>query len=241
MSLESPAGARVVPMRERATTETNIERCNLRSRILIVENHPVYAVGLKALLSEDPTFEVVGHATDSATAMPLIRFSKPDLILLDIGLRQENGLDLIPRFRRISPKVRIAVITAHEDHEHMMTAVRLGAQAFIQKELPGESILTAVRQVLQGERVIPQAASMTAALTELGSLLQTREREHSKLTAQELSILRLAADGYKNKEIGAHEFLSEVTIKRKLQDIYRKLNVTGKPAAVAEAMKLGFI
>lgn len=211
------------------------------ARILLVENHPVYATGLRALFSEEPGIEVVGHATNSATALSLVRFHQPDLILLDIGLGEENGLDLISRFRRICPKTLIAIITAHEERDILMKALRLDVQAFIQKEMPGETIVASIRQVLKGERVVPQASAMTAALTELGQMLQEREREHSHLTPQELGIMRLAAAGYKNKDIGAHEFLSEVTIKRKLQDVYRKLNVTGKPAAVAEAMRLGLI
>lgn len=211
------------------------------ARVLLVENHPVYAAGLKALFSDDPAVEIVGHAVNSATAMPLVRFHQPDLILLDLGLGEENGLDLINRFRRICPNIRIAIITAHEERESLLSALRLGVHAYIQKEMDGETIISSVRQVLKGERVVPKASAMTNVLTELGSMLQEREREHTHLTPQELAILRLAAAGYKNKDIGAHEFLSEVTIKRKFQDVYRKLNVSGKPAAVAEAMRLGLI
>jgi DNA-binding NarL/FixJ family response regulator len=122
-----------------------------------------------------------------------------------------------------------------------MTALRQGAQAYIQKDMQGDSILAAVRQTLKGERVVAQPAAMTAALTELSELLRARERDQSQLTPRELEILRLAAAGHKNKDIGARMFLSEVSIKRKMLDIYRKLNVSGKPAAVAEAMRLGLI
>jgi DNA-binding NarL/FixJ family response regulator len=212
-----------------------------RARVVLVEDHPVYAAGLQALFSGDKEIEIVGHAADGETAMSLVRYYQPDVVLLDIGLGAANGLDLINRFRRICPDVRIAVITAHQEQEHLMAALRLGAQAFIQKDMPGDIIVDAVRQALKGERVVTHPAAMTAALTELGQLLRERERDRTMLTPQELVILRLAAEGYKNKDIGAHEFLSEVTIKRKLQDIYRKLNVTGKPAAVAEAIRLGLI
>lgn len=248
MSLQSLAGARGAPppaihpvSPADARSEGRSPTAEGRARVLLVENHPVYAAGLKALLADDPTIEVVGHATDSAGAMPLVRYYQPDLILLDIGLGEESGLDLITRFRRIAPNTRIAIITAREERECLMTALRLGVQAFIQKDMPGETITSAVRQVLAGERVVPQAAAMTVVLTEFGELLQDRERERCQLTSQELNIMRLAAAGYKNKDIGAHEFLSEVTIKRKLQDVYRKLSVSGKPAAVAKAMQMGLI
>lgn len=211
------------------------------ARILLVEDHPVFAAGLRALFSGEAGFEVVGHAKDGNTAISLVRNHQPDIILLDIEIGKESGLDLINRFRRINPNVRIAVITGHQEPEYLMTAIRLDVQAFIQKDMPGEDMLAAVRQVLKGERVVTQPAAMTSALSQLGQLLRGQQREQSKLTEQELEILNLAAAGYKNKDIGAHKFLSEVTIKRKLQDIYRKLNVTGKPAAVAEAMRLGLI
>lgn len=212
-----------------------------RARVLLVEDHPVYSAGLQALLEGDAGFEVVGQVADGEAAMPLVRRCQPDVIILDIGLGGTNGLDLINRFRRINSDVRIAVLTAHEEREHLLTALRLGVQAFIQKDVPGSAILAAMRQVLNGERVVTQPSALTTALTEFGQLLQEHERERSMLTAQELEILRLAAAGLKNKDIGAHQFLSEVTIKRKLQDIYRKLNVSGKAAAVAEAMRLGWI
>jgi DNA-binding NarL/FixJ family response regulator len=212
-----------------------------RARVLLVEDHPVYSAGLQALLEGDAGFEVVGQVADGEAAMPLVRRCQPDVIILDIGLGGTNGLDLINRFRRINSDVRIAVLTAHEEREHLLTALRLGVQAFIQKDVPGSAILAAMRQVLNGERVVTQPSALTTALAEFGHLLQEHERERSMLTAQELEILRLAAAGLKNKDIGAHQFLSEVTIKRKLQDIYRKLNVSGKAAAVAEAMRLGWI
>ncbi len=237
---EIPGASGALPVNGQETAAPAANR-GKSARILLVEDHPVFATGLRALFSGEVGLEIVGHARDGNTAISLVRTHQPDVILLDIEIGKESGLDLINRFRRISPNTRIAVITGHQEREYLMTALRLGAQAFIQKDLQGEEIVAAVRQVLKGERVVPQPSAMTSALSELGELLRERERERSQLTAQELEILRLAAAGYKNKDIGSHNFLSEVTIKRKLQDIYHKLNVSGKPAAVAEAMRLGLI
>lgn len=241
MSLQLSAGSSGALYDASQVTAVPAASLGRRARILLVEDHPVYSAGLQALFEGDEGFEVVGQVADGEAAVPLVRRCQPDVIILDIGLGSTNGLDLINRFRRINSEVRIAVLTAHEEREHLLTALRLGVQAFIQKDLPGSAILSTVRRVLNGERVVTQPSALTTALTEFGHLLQEHEREHSMLTAQELEILRLAAAGLKNKDIGAHLFLSEVTIKRKLQDIYRKLNVSGKAAAVAEAMRLGWI
>lgn len=211
------------------------------ARIMLVEDHPMFAAGLQALFHSVDDLEVVGHARNGETALSLVRQCQPDIIMLDIRLGVENGLDLIPRFHRICPNSRVIVLTGHEERDYLMTALRQGAQAYIQKDMQGDSILAAVRQTLKGERVVAQPAAMTAALTELSELLRARERDQSQLTPRELEILRLAAAGHKNKDIGARMFLSEVSIKRKMLDIYRKLNVSGKPAAVAEAMRLGLI
>lgn len=211
------------------------------ARLVLVEDHPMFAAGLQALFSAVDDIEVVGYARNGEEAMSLVRHYQPDVIMLDISLGAENGLDHIPRFRRICEQTRIIVLTGHVDSDYLMTALRLGAHAYIQKDMPGDAIIAAVRQTLNGERVVAQPAAMTAALTELSEFLRERERQHSQLTPRELEILRLAADGYKNKDIGAHLFLSEVSIKRKMLDIYRKLGVSGKPAAVAEAMRLGLI
>lgn len=211
------------------------------ARVVLVEDHPVYCAGLRALFNDDEGFQIVGQAVDGDAALALVRSYQPDVVLLDIGLGDANGLDLVSQLRRICPNVRVAVLTAHHEREYLLTAVRLGVHAFIQKDLPGHDIVAVVRQVLKGERVVAQPTALTTVLTEFSQLLQERERDRSKLTTQELEILRLAAAGLRNKDIGAHQFLSEVTIKRKLQDIYRKLNVSGKASAVAEAIRLGWI
>lgn len=241
MSLQQGAGADGVLYHESQAVGAPVAGLKRRTRILLVEDHPVYSAGLQALFKDDEEFEIVGLVADGEAAVPLVRHCQPDVILLDIELGKTNGLDLINRFRRVDSDVRIAVLTAHQEREFLLTAFRLGVQAYIQKDSSGDGIRAAVQQVLNGDRVVSQPAALTTVLTEFGHLLQEHERERSMLTAQELEILRLAAAGLKNKDIGAHQFLSEVTIKRKLQDIYRKLNVSGKAAAVAEAMRLGWI
>src|SRR5439155_22245930 len=122
-----------------------------------------------------------------------------------------------------------------------MNARGLGVHAFLPMDRPGESILGAVGAVVRGERVIGQAEALTTVLVEFGRVLRERERERRGLTDQEIDILQLAASGLNNKDIGVQQFWSEITIKRKMQGIYRKLDVKSRAQAVAEAIRLGII
>jgi DNA-binding NarL/FixJ family response regulator len=185
--------------------------------------------------------DVVAQAANDAEALPLARRCQPDIILLDIALGGTNGLDLVNRLRHACPNARIVVLTGMPEREHLMTAMRLDVHGFLQKDMSGDAIKAALRQVLRGERVIGQPVMLTVALQEFGQLMRERARERSGLTEQEVEVLRMAAGGLNNREIGARQFLSEITIKRRLQDIYRKLGVKSRAQAVAEAMRLGWI
>ena len=213
------------------------------TRILIVDDHPVFCDGLKALLERGDGLEVVAQAWTSADALSCARRIQPDLILLDVVLdsKTSDGLDLVHQLRRICPAVKIAVLTARTEVEYLRRALRLGVDAFLEKDLPPTHLLKAVRQVRDGERVLPSQRHVTVALNELRQAMQEQDRARFNLTDKEIEMLRLAASGYNNKAIGVHEFWSEITVKRKMQVVYRKLGVSSRAQAVAEAIRLGFI
>jgi DNA-binding NarL/FixJ family response regulator len=212
-----------------------------RISVLLVEDHPVFCDGLRALFARDESFELVGQAANGATALRLTHTYHPDVILLDIGLADTNGLDLVNQLRRTWANAKIIVLTGRQDREYLMSAVRLGVHGYLQKDMAGEAIFAALRQVVNGERVIGQPRAVTTVLTEFGQMMRERERERYGLTDQEVEMLRLAAAGLNNKDIGGRQFLSEITVKRKMQDTYRKLEVKSRAQAVAEAIRLGFI
>ena len=210
-------------------------------RVLLVDDHPVFCDGMRALIEHSHHFAWAGHAATGSAALTLARHCQPGLVVLDIALGEANGLDLINQLRRICPDTLIVVLTGEHTRERLMSAMRLGVEGYLQKDMPSEQILLALRQVVGGERVIGQQRALTAALTEFGVLMRNRERDRLGLSDQELEILRLAASGLNNKLIGQRQFLSEITVKRKMQDIYRKLNVKSRAQAVAEAIRLGHI
>lgn len=214
-----------------------------RTRILIVDDHPLFCDGLQALLERAECFEVVGQAWTSSDALSAVRQLRPDMVLLDIALDNNtvNGLDLIHRLRSIRRDIKIVALTAHTGGEYLMYALRLGVHAFLEKDTPPATLLTAIKKVHEGERVLPNPHHLTIALAELGQAIQERDRAHSGLSDDEIEMLRLVASGHNNRVIGAQEFWSEITVKRKMQVVYRKLGVKSRAQAVAEAIRLGLI
>lgn len=216
-----------------------------RSRVLIIDDHPTFCEGLAALFQCSDDFEVVGKAWTSSAALSAARALQPGIIVLDVTLGNDGsataGLDLVHQLRRICPEVKIAILTGSTVHEHLMIAMRLGVEAYLQKDLAPDALMTAIRQVRDGERVIGNPHHLTLALTQLQEIIQERVRADCGLTAAELEMLRLAAGGLNNKQIGIQQFWSEITVKRKMQSVYRKLGVKTRAQAVAEAIRRGFV
>lgn len=210
-------------------------------RVLVVDDHEVVRRGICAALQEEQDFTVVGQAGNGYTALTLTMQERPDITLLDIYLGETNGLDLAQQLLRASPNTRIVILTGLMDDGHLFRAMRIGVQGYLQKSLPLGDLLEALRAVHRGERVIGEPRALTQVLSEFSRITKEQDRIRSGLTDMEIELLRLAAQGCSNKEIASRQFWSEVTVKRKMQDIYRKLQVTDRAQAVAEAIRMGLI
>jgi DNA-binding NarL/FixJ family response regulator len=212
-----------------------------RIRILLIDDHDIVRKGMYTILSEEEDFEVVGQADNGKEAIALVRQLKPDIILLDIFLGKTNGLDLAQQLQRASSDMRIVIFTGVTEEDYLLRAMRIGVHGYLQKSLPLDDVLTALREIYRGERIIGEPHAMTQVLTEFSRLTKEQERSRSGLTELEIELVRLAAEGRSNKEIASRQFWSEVTVKRKMQEIYRKLQATDRAQAVAEAMRMGLI
>ncbi len=210
-------------------------------RVLIVDDHEIVRRGLYTVLSEQEDFEVVGQAGAANIAVTLAMQLQPDIVLLDIFLGASNGLDIAQQLQRGCPKSRIVILTGYSDEGHLFRAMRIGVHGYLQKSLPIGELLSALRNVYQGERVLGEPRAITQVLGEFERLTKEQVRVRSGLTDLEIELMRLVAEGCSNKEIASRQFWSEVTVKRKMQDIYRKLQVTDRAQAVAEAMRMGLI
>jgi DNA-binding NarL/FixJ family response regulator len=211
-------------------------------RVLVVDHYEVIRKGVSATLQEAADFVIAGEAGMGNEAVTLARLLRPDIVMLDVFLgTNNNGLDVAQQIMRACPGIHVVIFTAATDNEYLFRAMRIGVHGYLQKSLPLRDLLAALRSVYNGERVLGEAHSMTQILTEFSRLTKEQERSRSGLSDIEIELVRLAAEGCSNKEIAARQFWSEVTVKRKMQDIYRKLQVTDRAQAVAEAMRMGLI
>ena len=218
-----------------------IDMATTRTRIVIVDDHEVLRQGLCLILGQEDDFEVVGETGTAKGALALALELQPDIILLDIFLGQANGLDTAKQLQHTCPNTHIVIFTGFSEEDLLFDAVRLGVHGYLLKTMPVEDLISALRAVQQGERVIGDPHAVTQVLNEFNRLTKAQNRLRSGLNTIEIEIVRLAAEGCSNKEIASRKFWSEITVKRKMQDIYRKLHVTDRAQAVAEVMRKGLI
>jgi DNA-binding NarL/FixJ family response regulator len=207
-------------------------------RVLIVDDHPVVRRGIISLLSNHDDFEVVGEAATTASALQLIEQLKPDIVLLDIRLPGESGLDLLHHIKPFASKVLI--LTSFDDEEHVLAALQGGAYGFILKSVSDEMLCGAIRTVHQGGRVLsPQITErMVQQLTTESDMSGVSDAEFDE---QELQIIRLLVAGDSNDEMAAELYMSVASIKRKLRQIFTKLNVHNRAQAAAVIVQRGLI
>jgi two-component system response regulator DevR len=207
-------------------------------RILIVDDHPVVRRGIKSLLSNHADFEVVGEAGTVREALALIEQLTPEIVLLDIRLPGESGLELLKQIKQFATKVLI--LTSFDDDEHVRVALQGGAHGFILKSVSDEMLCGAIRTVHQGGRVLsPQITEqMVKHLT--GELEQIAFSE-VEFNDEELRIIRMLIAGASNDQMASDLYMSVASVKRKLRLIFDKLNVQNRAQAAAVIVQRNLI
>lgn len=209
-------------------------------RVLIADDHPVFRYGLRSLLANDPKIEVVGEAksaSDLGTDMDRLH---PDVLLLDIRMPGSTGIDVAQEMRRSHPETKVLILTAYDDDEYLMAALRAGVHGYLLKNSSHEVLSSAIRAVYSGQRLLA-AEQVSKVLEQFEALAQKQAHEESGLTDVELKILEHLARGDSYEEMGAELYLSEPTIKRKIQGILTKMGANSRTQAVAEAIRRGLI
>ena len=207
-------------------------------RLLIADDHPVVRDGLSRrniiMFARDPEFDVLGEASDGAEAVRLALALKPDVILMDLRMPRVDGLTAITELARRGSGSRVLVLTTYDTDSHVLPAIEAGATGYMLKDAPRAELLRAVRAAARGEAVL--SPSVAARL-----MSRFRGPRTGPLSHRELEVLELVAAGATNREAAARLFITEATVKTHLLNIYAKLGVGDRAAAVAEAFNRGLL
>ena len=189
-------------------------------RILLVDDHPIVRFGLKARLSLEPDFEVVGETSDGLMALDLASKLHPDVVLLDLSLESMGGLSVLQAMHTTSERVKVIVLTASEDRNQFVQALKLGCSGIVLKKTSSDLIVRSIRKVNSGEMWLDSGTTSTIA-----ARLDSKTAE---LSRRECEIAQLVAHGLKNKQMAEKMFISEQTVKNHLHSIYQKLGVSDR-------------
>ena len=220
-----------------------------RMRILIVDDHALFRVGIRQILEREPDFEVVAEADDARTAMDAAFATNPDVILMDLTLPPPGGIETTQRVKRELPAAAIVVLSTDEDEDALFEAIKAGAAAFILKDIAPEDLVMIIRRVATGEflindKVFSKPAVASRVLKEFRELAvygQEAAPVFAPLSPREVEILDNIAQGMTNKQVAYALSISEQTVKNHMSSILRKLAVNDRTQAVVYAMRQGWI
>jgi len=209
-------------------------------RVVLVDDHPIVLQGLQHLFERQADFEVVSCCEDAAAAIEAVRAQHPDVLVLDLRMPGANGLDVLRTMCNERIPCRTVLLTAAITEEQVLEAVKLGAAGLVLKESPPDTLVSCVRRVHQGEQWIDQDTVSRAFRAVLDREAAAREASLT-LTPREIEIVRMVAQGLRNKAIAERLSISEGTVKVHLHNIYEKFGVDGRLELVLCAQQKGLI
>lgn len=219
-------------------------------RILIAEDHPLFGQGLRRVLMLEPDLEVVAEVQDGEAAIVGVRTLQPDVVLMDIHMPKVNGLQATQEIKAIDDQVAVIILTAYDDEEQMVFALRTGASAYFVKDVLPSELIAAIRAVHAGQYVVD--GQTLAGPAELMAWLLAWSGERARfdgdiqgaltpLSAREMDVLELIVRGASNKIIGSSLGISHQTVKNHMSSIFRKLSVSDRTEAAMIAVRRGWV
>ena len=209
------------------------------TRLLLVDDHEVFRIGLRTVLEFEPDLKVVGEAGDALAGVQAAESLRPDVVLMDVRLGGIDGVQACREIRSRFPEVRVLMLTSFADEDVVMSSIMAGAAGFVTKNVGRTELLKAIRAVASGESLLDPAVTKKV-LERLVSLTQKdREREVDQLSEREREVLALVAQGYTNREIAEKLVLSEHTARNHISRIFEKLGLSRRSEAAAYAARMG--
>jgi two-component system nitrate/nitrite response regulator NarL len=214
-----------------------------RIRILMIDDHAILRTGLRMIIESHMGMVVVGEAENRRESLAAIAHETPDIILLDLDLGDENGLDLLPELLATVPDARIILLTGLRDPEVQRRAILLGAMGLVSKQKAADTLIRAIEKVYAGEVWLDRA--MIASIlndrvnTNVAADQNVATLRIAKLTEREREVIKLIGEGIKNRQIAERMYISEATVRHHLTSIFAKLGVTDRFELVIYAFQHG--
>lgn len=214
----------------------------VKRRILIVDDQTILREGLRALLDGHERFEVVGSMDDAADPVALAESLKADVVLIDISMRHIDGLSAIRQIKRRSPHTRALVLTEHDTEPYVRAALLAGADGYLLKESSRDELLIAIDSVANGRRYISPSVSghMVARYLEMNRY-EPPQSTFDSLTVREKQVLKLIAEGRRNRDIAKYLFISVKTVEKHRSNLMHKTNLHNTAALTSLAMEKGLV
>jgi DNA-binding NarL/FixJ family response regulator len=220
------------------------------TRLVLVDDNDLVREGLRDMLADEPDIEVVGEAADGREALVLCTHLQPDLVLMDVRMPNMDGLASTRELKRRHSKISVLMVTAHDDPDYLLEALKAGAAGYVLKDATQDEIIAAVRQVREGEspldpelaaRLLRRLAAEGRGQEERTATRVRREYHVEPLTPRELEVVGLMKLGLSNRQIAEKLVISRGTAKNHVEHIIQKLGVSDRTQAVVKALELGIL
>ncbi len=208
-----------------------------KQRILLVDDHEVVRLGLKALIDRHPHFEVVAEAGTAREALKHVEQYSPDVVVMDIRLPGGSGIDACEKITENYPDTQVIMLTSYAEDEMLFSAIRAGAAGYVLKQIGGDDLVRALEAVGRGEALLDPAVTQRIFQEVRRAAKEEEASAFADLTQQEKHVLILVSEGKTNREIAKELFLGEGTVRNYVSSILSKLNVSNRAEAAAYAVE----